>query len=88
MAFVICEPCVNTKSGDCVQVCPVDCIHPRKDLPDFANVPQLYIDPAICINCGACAAVCPVQAIYPSEEDVPEQWKKYIEINKQYFAEK
>ncbi|MBI1743072.1 4Fe-4S binding protein [Candidatus Acetothermia bacterium] len=84
MPFVITEPCINTKSGDCFQVCPVDCIHPRKDEAEFANVPQLYIDPATCINCGACAAVCPVQAIFP-EEDVPDKWKQYIQTNAAHY---
>jgi NAD-dependent dihydropyrimidine dehydrogenase PreA subunit len=45
MAFVICQPCIDKKHTDCVQVCPVDCIHPRPDEPDFPNVRQLYIDP-------------------------------------------
>ena len=31
MAYVIAEPCVNTKDTACVEVCPVDCIHPKKD---------------------------------------------------------
>ena len=31
MAYIICEPCVGTKDTVCVDVCPVDCIHPRKD---------------------------------------------------------
>ncbi len=84
MAFVICEPCIGTKTADCVQVCPVDCIHPRKDEPGFDQVPHIYIDPVTCINCGACAAVCPVEAIYP-EEDVPEKWKHYIQINADYY---
>lgn len=87
MAFVICQPCMGVKSHDCVQVCPVDCIHPRKDESDFAGAQQLYIDPVTCINCGACAAVCPVQAIFP-EEDLPEQWKQYIQINAQYYNKK
>ncbi|HEY4640721.1 MAG TPA: ferredoxin, partial [Thermoanaerobaculia bacterium] len=26
MAYVIAEPCVNTKDTACVEVCPVDCI--------------------------------------------------------------
>ena len=84
MAFVIAQPCVGTKSGECVQVCPVDCIHPRQDEPDHATAEQLYIDPAICINCGACASVCPVEAIYP-EEDLPEQWKHFIQINADHY---
>lgn len=87
MAFVICEPCVDKKHADCVQVCPVDCIHPRKDEPEFEQVRQLYIDPATCINCGACAAVCPAQAIFP-EEEVPEKWKHYIQINADYYKQK
>ena len=31
MAYIIAEPCINTKDTACVDVCPVDCIHPRKD---------------------------------------------------------
>ena len=37
MAYIICEPCIGTKDSACVDVCPVDCIHPRKDEPDFAT---------------------------------------------------
>ncbi len=29
MAYIIAEPCVNVKDGACVDVCPVDCIHPH-----------------------------------------------------------
>ena len=57
MAFVIVEGC--TKDEKCIEVCPVDCIHPRKDEPQFADVTQLYIDPVNCIDCGACVPVCP-----------------------------
>ena len=28
MAYVINEPCIGTKDTSCVEVCPVDCIHP------------------------------------------------------------
>ena len=35
MTYIICEPCVNTKDTACVDACPVDCIHPKKDEPDF-----------------------------------------------------
>ena len=34
MAYVIAEPCIDTKDTACVEVCPVDCIHPKKDEPD------------------------------------------------------
>ena len=68
MTYVIAEPCVNTKDTACVEVCPVDCIHPKKDEPDFEAETKLYIDPETCIDCGACVPVCPVQAIFPQEE--------------------
>ena len=29
--YIIAEPCIGTKDTACVDVCPVDCIHPRKD---------------------------------------------------------
>jgi NAD-dependent dihydropyrimidine dehydrogenase PreA subunit len=64
MAYVIAEPCIGTKDTACVDVCPVDCIHPRKDEADFEAETQLYISPVECIDCGACVPVCPVTAIF------------------------
>jgi ferredoxin len=84
MAYVIAEPCVNTKDTACVDVCPVDCIHPRKDEANFADVPMLYIDPVECIDCGACVPVCPVSAIFPLD-DLPEKWGEYTASNAQYY---
>jgi NAD-dependent dihydropyrimidine dehydrogenase PreA subunit len=31
---VINEPCIGVKDNSCVEVCPVDCIHPTPDEPD------------------------------------------------------
>ena len=76
------EKCVGC--GLCPQVCPVDCIHPRKDEPDFENVELLYIHPDECIDCGACEPACPVQAIF-TEDDLPEQWKQFTAMNAAYF---
>lgn len=73
MAHVVCEPCLKCKYTDCVTVCPVDCFHEDAEM--------LVIDPDVCIDCGACIPECPVQAIYPAE-DVPAQWKSYVELNK------
>src|SRR5678816_4703638 len=67
MAYIICEPCVNTKDTACVDACPVDCIHPKKDEPDFEAATMLYINPAECIDCGACEPACPVTAIFPED---------------------
>ena len=87
MSHYITEPCIGTKDTSCVDVCPVDCIHPTKDEKDFKKTDMLYIDPEICIDCGLCIAECPVQAIF-TEEDVPDKWKNYIKINTDYFKKK
>ena len=76
MAYVIAEPCVNTKDKACVPACPVDCIHEGDKM--------LYIHPDECIDCGACVEPCPVDAIFALDE-VPEQWKAYIQENVDFF---
>ena len=53
MPFIITDPCIETKDTACVDVCPVDCIHPRKDEPQFAEATMLYIHPDECVDCGA-----------------------------------
>ena len=87
MTYVIAEPCIGTKDTACVEVCPVDCIHPKKDEEAFAAENKLYIDPETCIDCGACVPVCPVQAIFPQEE-LPEKWAKFTQIDKDWYAKK
>jgi ferredoxin len=78
MTYVITEPCIGTKDASCVDVCPVDCIH------SSAENEQYFINPETCIDCAACETVCPVSAIY-FEDDVPEDQKRFIEINAEWF---
>jgi ferredoxin len=78
MAHIVAEPCVKCKYTDCVAVCPVDCFH--------EGVNFLVIDPDTCIDCGLCVPECPTQAIFP-EEDLPEKWQEYVEINAKYASE-
>jgi ferredoxin len=73
MAYVVTESCVNCRYTDCVDVCPVDCF---KMGPNF-----LVIDPDECIDCAVCVPECPVNAIY-AEEDVPDDQRDYIQINR------
>ena len=80
MAYYITETCIDVKDTSCVEVCPVDCIHPI----DGEGEPMLYIDPDECIDCGACEPECPVEAIF-AEEDVPEDQDRFVEINTKYF---
>jgi NAD-dependent dihydropyrimidine dehydrogenase PreA subunit len=79
MTHVICQPCIGVKDKSCVDVCPVDCIHGAE------TDTQLYINPNDCIDCTLCVDACPVDAIF-ALEDVPEQWKSFIEVNAKYFA--
>ncbi len=72
MTFVVAEPCIKCKYTDCVEVCPVDAFR------EGANC--LVIDPEVCIDCDLCVPECPVNAIF-SEDDLPETWAEYIEIN-------
>jgi ferredoxin len=81
MPFIITDPCIDTKDTACVDVCPVDCIHPRKDEPEFEQTRMLYIHPDECIDCGACVPACPVAAIYDSPEATPDSQKTLIEAN-------
>lgn len=76
MAFVITEACLTQKASDCLDVCPVDCIHEGED--------QYYIDPDYCIDCGACAAECPVEAIYHEDELTKDQMI-YVEKATNFF---
>ena len=78
MTYIIAEPCVGVKDKACVEVCPVDCIY------DKESWKALFIHPEECIDCGACEPECPVNAIYP-EEDVPEEWKSFVDKNYKYF---
>jgi NAD-dependent dihydropyrimidine dehydrogenase PreA subunit len=78
VTYVIAEPCISVKDQSCVEVCPVDCIH-ADDSQD-----QYFIDPDECIDCGVCAEVCPVEAIF-FEDDLPEQWSRFLALNSDYF---
>ena len=84
MTYIIAEPCIGVKDTACVDVCPVDCIHPMKDESDFESVEKLYIDPDECIDCGACEPECPVEAIF-EESELPEKWSEFLQIDADYF---
>ena len=87
MAYIIAEPCIGTKDTACVDACPVDCIHPKKDEANFAEAEMLYIDPVECIDCGACVPVCPTQAIFPQDE-VPEKYAKFTQLNADWYTKR
>lgn len=82
MAYVITGTC--TKDEHCIETCPVNCIHPTKDEPDFATAAQLYVNPMECIDCGACIPVCPTTSIFNLEE-LPAELQEFVQKNAAYF---
>jgi len=85
MSHYITDVCAGTKDTACVDVCPVDCIHPRPDEANFEAERMLYIDPDTCIDCGLCVDECPVQAIY-AEDDLPEAQRRFADVNRDYYV--
>jgi ferredoxin len=83
MAYVITDTC--TKDNHCIDSCPVNCIHPTPDEPDYAEAAQLYVNPAECIDCGACIPVCPTTSIYVLEE-LPADLSEFADKNSAYYA--
>lgn len=84
MPYVIGKNCIGTKDTACVDVCPVDCIHPKPGAADFDPAEQLYIDPDVCIDCGVCEPECPVNAIY-AEDSVPADESAFTPKNADWF---
>lgn len=85
MTFVIAEPCIGMRDQSCVEVCPVDCIHPSGDDPGVEETDQLYIDPSECIDCNACVEACPVDAVF-SADQLPEEWIRYVSLNAEFYV--
>ncbi|BAU88255.1 ferredoxin--NADP+ reductase [Streptomyces laurentii] len=83
MTYAITQTCCN--DATCVAVCPVNCIHPTPDEPDFGRTEMLYVDPAACIDCGACADACPVDAILPADALAAAGLERYAEINAAFY---
>ncbi len=79
MPYIVVEPCVKCRYTDCAEACPVDdCFKLGANF--------MVIDPDTCIDCGACEPACPVNACLP-EDEVPEKWQAYVELNKKYAAQ-
>ncbi len=79
MAYVITEKCLGEQYATCVEVCPVDCIHPG----EYEGEVFMVIDPDVCIDCTLCEPACPIGAIVETEDEAPE----WAEINRQLAPE-
>ncbi|MBF6333051.1 ferredoxin [Nocardia transvalensis] len=78
MSYIVAEPCVDVLDRACIEECPVDCMYEGNRM--------VYVHPDECVDCGACVPVCPVDAVF-HEDDVPEQWKIFIDVNRLFFAD-
>ncbi|MEU4233231.1 4Fe-4S binding protein [Nonomuraea sp. NPDC026600] len=83
MTYVITRSCCSDAS--CIPVCPVNCIHPTPDEPDYGTTEMLYIDPKSCVDCGACVLACPVGAISADYDLTPAQ-APYADISAHWFT--
>ncbi|TJZ74344.1 4Fe-4S ferredoxin [Rhodococcus oryzae] len=84
MPHVVTQSCCSDAS--CVYACPVNCIHPTPDEPDFLTAEMLHIDPASCVDCGACISACPVDAIVPHSK-LAESQQPFLTINADFYKE-
>jgi ferredoxin/flavodoxin---NADP+ reductase len=83
--YAITQTCCTDAS--CVAACPVNCIHPTPDEPDFGTTDMLYVDPRTCIDCGACADACPVDAVHPVDA-LSGALEGYPAINADFYADR
>jgi ferredoxin len=73
MPYVITDKCLGEVYANCVDVCPVNCIHTGS----YKDQAFMVIDPNECTDCTSCFTACPIGAIVESVEKSPE----YAKIN-------
>jgi NAD-dependent dihydropyrimidine dehydrogenase PreA subunit len=59
--------------GDCVPVCPVECIHWAEGKKNVKGTKYTWIDESTCIDCGACLSACPVEGA------ILDEWKPELQ---------
>lgn len=76
MPYVIIGKCLEEVYAQCVDACPVDCIHPGQ----HQGKAFMVIDPNDCIECDACLPACPIGAIVATADEDPEFTKINAEL--------
>ena len=64
----VCEGC-----GDCIPVCPEECIFWEESKLNRRGLRYVYIDDNRCTNCTACLSVCPIEGA------VLDEWKPMLQ---------
>jgi NAD-dependent dihydropyrimidine dehydrogenase PreA subunit len=62
--------------GDCIAVCPEECIHWAEECRNAKGTGYVYIDESKCTDCDACLAVCPIYGAVLAEWK-PELQRRY-----------
>ena len=81
MAYVITDSCI--KDELCVEVCPTDCIHPKKDEPQFEAATRCRRSRRL-HRLRRLRPRLPSDAIFVAEE-LPEDKKEFLEKNAAYY---
>ena len=63
MPYVITEKCLGEVYAQCVDVCPVNCIHPGQ----YKGEAFMVINPDECTECTSCYSACPIGAIVDAD---------------------
>jgi ferredoxin--NADP+ reductase len=80
LAYTITDACSGSECLSCLEVCPVDAIHPKPGQSGFAAATQLSIHADACIHCGSCARVCPLKAAVAGAQQ-PRFWVYADSVN-------
>ena len=88
MAYVIAEPCIDVKDTACVDACPVDCIHPKKDrraiLQKTLNCTSIRLSVLIAVHVCRCARYGRSSRL--TMMIVPQIGRNTLEKNARYFG--
>jgi NAD-dependent dihydropyrimidine dehydrogenase PreA subunit len=53
--------------GDCIPLCPEECIHWAESKLNSKGTKYVYIDESKCTDCDACLFVCPISGAVLNE---------------------
>jgi hypothetical protein len=82
MAYVITDTCI--KDLLCADVCPTDCIHPKKDEPASRRRPSSMSIPRAASTVELASQCAPRIRSLP--DDLPDELKPFVDANAVYFA--
>jgi len=83
MNLRLAEPCIGTKDNSCVEVCPVDCIHPTPERARLRLGRDALHRPGRVHRLRCLRRGLPGRRLLRRDQ-LPAEWAKYAEINANY----